>query len=86
MRGRRQQASRSVVIPIGRVLTSKEGVLASRRREISDLCMSDFCSKLPVGEIHLPCVPRQPASDRKALAQNDVLALLAAMNSTPPNF
>jgi hypothetical protein len=42
--------------------------------------MSDVCAKL--GEIHLPCVPRPPASDTKARAQYDTRALLASMNST----
>jgi hypothetical protein len=42
--------------------------------------MSYVCAKL--GEIHLPCVMRPPASDRKALAAYDMQALLAAMNST----
>ena len=42
--------------------------------------MSDVCSKL--GEIHLPCVPRPPAGDKKARAEYDMRALLAAMNST----
>ncbi len=79
MRGRRPQASHRVVTPIGWVLTLQERVLASRRREISDQYMSDVCSKL--GEIHLSCVPRPPASDRKALAQYNMLALLAVMNS-----
>ena len=80
MRGRRPHASHRVVTPVGRVLTSQERKLASRRREISDPYMSDVCAKL--GEIHLPCVPRPPASDTKARTAYDMRALLAAMNST----
>ena len=80
MRGRRPHASHRVVTPVGRVLTSQERKLASRRREISDPYMSNVCAKL--GEIHLPCVPRPPASDTKARTAYDMRALLAAMNST----
>jgi hypothetical protein len=42
--------------------------------------MSNVCAKL--GEIHLPCVPRLQASDKKERARYDTRALLAAMNST----
>jgi hypothetical protein len=51
MRGRRPQASRHVVTPIGRVLNAQERALASRRRDTSDPYTSDVCAKL--GEIRL---------------------------------
>jgi hypothetical protein len=82
MLGRRRTALYSVVTPImmGRVLTKQEHVLASKHREKSYQYMSDVCSKL--GKIHLPCVLRPPASDKKELALYDTRALLATMNST----
>jgi hypothetical protein len=83
MRGRArrgQTASYRFVTPVGRVLNGQERNLAKRRREQSDPYMSDVCAKL--GKIHLPCVPRPPASDKKERALYDTRALLAAMNST----
>ena len=79
-RGRRLHASHSMATPVGRVLSAQERALASRRREISNPYMSSVCAKL--GEIHLPCVQRPPASDDKARSQYDMRALLAAMDST----
>ena len=76
MRGRRPHASHRVVTPVGRVLTSQERALASRRREISDPYMSDVCAKL--GEIHLPCVPRPPASAPGGQASNPQVVLFGA--------
>jgi hypothetical protein len=66
--------------PMGRVLTSQERALASKRRAVSDPYMSDACATL--GRIHLPCLPRPLADDPQARARYDAKALLASMNST----